>query len=159
MLGKIEGRRRRGRQRMKFLYGIADSMDMNEQAPVDSEGQGSLAYCSPWGHKESDTTEWLNNNTNYNIWQIDCQRGGAQYPLNEWKIPSKPMIIQLWMATSVSRADFWINFVEFWQICISRGGRVGGCEKEMHNRGYQQTKNPQRLESLHSVPKTVQGLV
>ena len=25
-------------------------------------GQGSLAYCSPWGHKESDTTEWLNNN-------------------------------------------------------------------------------------------------
>ena len=69
---------------MRFLYGIADSMDMNEQALVDSEGQGSLAYCSPWGHKESDTTKWLNNNTtNYNIWQIDCQRGGAQYPLNE----------------------------------------------------------------------------
>ena len=28
----------------------------------DSEGQGGLACCSPWGHKESDTTGWLNNN-------------------------------------------------------------------------------------------------
>ena len=32
-----------------------------EQAPGDDEGQGSLACCSPWGHKESDTTEQLNN--------------------------------------------------------------------------------------------------
>ena len=31
-----------------------------EQAPGDDEGQGSLACCSPWGHKESDATEWLN---------------------------------------------------------------------------------------------------
>ena len=31
-----------------------------EQAPGDSEGQGSLACCSPWGRKESDITEWLN---------------------------------------------------------------------------------------------------
>ena len=28
-----------------------------EQTPGDGEGQGSLAYCSPWGHKESDMTE------------------------------------------------------------------------------------------------------
>ena len=34
-----------------------------EQTLGDSEGQGSLVHCSPWGHKESDTTEWLNNNT------------------------------------------------------------------------------------------------
>ena len=32
-----------------------------EQAPEDSEGQGSLACCSPWGCKKSDTTELLNN--------------------------------------------------------------------------------------------------
>ena len=31
-----------------------------EQVPADSEGQGSLASCSPWGLKESDTTERLN---------------------------------------------------------------------------------------------------
>ena len=32
-----------------------------EQAPGDGEGQGSLTCCSPWGHKESDMTERLNN--------------------------------------------------------------------------------------------------
>ena len=32
-----------------------------EKALEDGEGQGSLACCSPWGHKESDTTERLNN--------------------------------------------------------------------------------------------------
>ena len=31
-----------------------------EQAPADGEGQGSLACCNLWGHKESDTTERLN---------------------------------------------------------------------------------------------------
>ena len=36
-----------------------------EQAPRDGEGQGSLTCCSPWGHKESDTTEQLNNNLNF----------------------------------------------------------------------------------------------
>ena len=34
----------------------------SEQTPGDTEGQGSLAGCSSWGRKESDTTEWLNNN-------------------------------------------------------------------------------------------------
>ena len=33
-----------------------------EQAPGDGEGQGSLACCNPWVHKELDTTERLNNN-------------------------------------------------------------------------------------------------
>ena len=35
-----------------------------ELALGDGEGQGSLACCSPWGCKESDTTEWLSNNCN-----------------------------------------------------------------------------------------------
>ena len=35
-----------------------------EQAPGDSEGQGRLVCCRPWGRKESDTTERLNNNSN-----------------------------------------------------------------------------------------------
>ena len=38
-----------------------------EQAPGDGEGQEGLACCSPWGHKESDTTEQLNNNKN-DLW-------------------------------------------------------------------------------------------
>ena len=57
MLGKIEGRRRRGRQRMRWLDGITDSMDMSLSKTVgDGEGHESLVCCGPWGHKESDTT-------------------------------------------------------------------------------------------------------
>ena len=57
MLGKIEGRRRRGRQRMRWLDGITDTMDEFEQTLEDGEGQGSLVCFSPWSRKESDTTK------------------------------------------------------------------------------------------------------
>ena len=59
MLGKIEDRRRRGRQRMRWSEGITDSMDMSEQNPGVGDGQGSLVCCDSWGRKESDTTERL----------------------------------------------------------------------------------------------------
>ena len=63
MLGKIEGSRRMGRQRMRWLDGIIDSMDMSLSKLRDDgqgDGQGSLACRSPWGCKELDTTEQLN---------------------------------------------------------------------------------------------------
>ena len=53
MLGKIEDRRRRGQQRMRWVDGITDSMDMSL-----SKLWGVL--YSPWGWKELDTTERLN---------------------------------------------------------------------------------------------------
>ena len=37
--------------------------DESEQTPRDGEGQGSLACCGPWGRKESETTERLNNSS------------------------------------------------------------------------------------------------
>ena len=45
---------------MRWLDGITDSMDISLSKLGVGDGQGSLAYCSPWGHKESDTTEGLN---------------------------------------------------------------------------------------------------
>ena len=62
MLEKIEGGRRRGRQRMRFLDGITDSMDMGlgELWELVMDRQGGLVCCGSWGHKESDTTEQLN---------------------------------------------------------------------------------------------------
>ena len=59
MLGKIEGRRRRERQRMRWLDGIINGREF-EQALGVGDGQGGLACCSPWGHKELNTTERLN---------------------------------------------------------------------------------------------------
>ena len=58
MLGKIEDRMRRGRQRMRWLDGITDSMDMSLSPFLGvGDGQGSLGCCSPWGLKELDVTE------------------------------------------------------------------------------------------------------
>ena len=57
MLGKFEGRKRRGRQRMRWLDGITDTMDMSLSNLQVVDGQGGLECCSPWGCKESDMTE------------------------------------------------------------------------------------------------------
>ena len=58
MLGKVEDRRRRGQQRMRWLDGITSSNGPEfEQTLGDGEGQEGLACCRLWGLKESDTTE------------------------------------------------------------------------------------------------------
>ena len=81
MLGKIEGRRRRGQQRMRWLDGFTNSMDMSlnklQEIGKDGEGRGSLACCSPWSCKESDTTYQLNNN-NY------CSQGWQSIMERAW---------------------------------------------------------------------------
>ena len=58
MLGRIEGRRGRGQQRDEMVgwHHWLNGQEF-EQAPGAGDGQGSLAYCSPWGCKESDKTE------------------------------------------------------------------------------------------------------
>ena len=62
ILGGIGGRRRRGRQRMRWLDGITDSMDVNlsELQELVMDREACLACCNSWSHKESDMTEQLN---------------------------------------------------------------------------------------------------
>ena len=61
ILGKIEVRRRRGWQRTEVEWHHWLSGHEFQQAPRDCEGHGGLACCSPWGHKDLDATEWMNN--------------------------------------------------------------------------------------------------
>ena len=65
IMGKIEDGLRRGRQRMRWLGGNTESLDMNLSNIWDLMMDGevwhaSMHPCSPWGHKESDMTEQLN---------------------------------------------------------------------------------------------------
>ena len=54
MLGKIEDRRRRGRQRMRWLDGVTDMMDVS-LSKLQEMVKGRLACCSSWGRGEADT--------------------------------------------------------------------------------------------------------
>ena len=80
LLGKIEGRRRRGRQRMRWLGGITNSMDMGLGRLVIGDGQGGLACCGSWSRKESDTTEWQNWTMKY---QKEKLRNQSHSPLQQ----------------------------------------------------------------------------
>ena len=60
MLGGVGGRRKRGRQRMRWLDGITDSGHGFGWTLGVGDGQEGLVCCGSWGHKESDTTEQLN---------------------------------------------------------------------------------------------------
>ena len=76
MLGKIEGQRRRGWQRMKWLDSI--NRQELEQTLEESEGQGSLACCSPWGHKESQLSNWTKTMAQFFV-SVDQKLQGRKY--------------------------------------------------------------------------------
>ena len=131
MLGKIEGRGRRGWQRMRWLHGITDSMDMSLGKLGVGDGQGGLVCCSPLGLKESDMTERLNwtelkEITQHCNWMVTedfyedrtfILRLDTVKKLDMWKAKEKiPKILrEKWNWTSWRVGRIQIMFIEPWR--------------------------------------------
>ena len=109
MLGGIGGRRRREWQRMRWLDGITDSMEFG-WTPGVGDGQGGPACCNSWGHKESDTTEWLNwTQLNWNEWS-----SGFPYFLQfKSEFGNKELMIWATVSSRFCFADF-IELLHLW---------------------------------------------
>ena len=74
-----------------------------EWAPGDTEGQGSLACCSPWGHKELDTNEGLNNNNNNFRYKLNKQGDKIQpwhTPFPIWNQSIIPCLVIIFASCS-----------------------------------------------------------
>ena len=67
-----------------------------EQALGDGEGQGSLACCSPWGHKELDTTEQLNNKN------LSLPQEEKDWKGKEKQVKNISFFLQSWPASSLA---------------------------------------------------------
>ena len=103
MLGKTEGRRRRGRQRVRWLM-ASPRLDGHEfeQAPGVGDGRGRLVCCSPWGYKESDTTERQNNsNSSYVVHYSRYNYLGQNGPCGQRIGSLKVVWVMVTVATSL----------------------------------------------------------
>ena len=98
MLGKIEGRRR-GQQRMRWLDGTSDTMDMNLSKLWKMEKDREACRAAVMGHKELDMTQWLNNSNNF--WQMRM-------------FYFKVINAFLW-----GRANLLLKWLTIWRICFS----------------------------------------
>ena len=114
MLRKIEDRRRRGWQRMRWLDGITDSMDMSlSKLRGDSEGQGSLVCSSPQGLKQSDMTEWLNS-------KVEDARG--KYRGGYWMLIQEKQTLRLFSYPRFRISFFYSAFSFGWLGLLWMGG-------------------------------------
>ena len=134
MLGKIEGKKRAEEDEMVGWYCRFSGQEF-EQTPGDSEGEGSLVCCNPWGHKELDMTEWLNNNNNLfcsKRWSTHINLGKKNFPI---------LVFEYW----------WNHLKQLWHVINS----MHFCKKiQAHNTSvylYTQRKSWKLKETLLAV--------
>ena len=132
MLGKIEGGRRRGRQRMSWLVGISDSMDMSLSKLQELMMQGGLVCFSPWGRKELDTTERLNDWTEVN-WSVSsrkCEAWTSQKMAVEASLKSEPSLsLPPFRKALLKLNPFWL-----WGNSVYGAEMMGRTEKWLFER-------------------------
>ena len=133
MLGQTEDKRRRGQQRVRWLGGITDSVDMSlSKLPGVVDGQGSLACCSPWGCKESTTTGQLNDSKDTSV--VPKLRSPGLELVTYKSVPHEPseQNLSLFLSTqhpperrhSINNFLNWLTNVFIWLhlVCIVAHG-------------------------------------
>ena len=112
-----------------------------EQTLGDREGQRSLASCSPWGHKELDTTELLNNNENLEVgWKR--KYGSTKYPSQDWKSTKTN-------SHSSQNDRWWQAWHQFLRVCTKNNWRNGDSYMKMQKRRAIKNTEVQLNYSVH----------
>ena len=119
MLEKIEGRRRRGRQRMVGCHHRLDGHGFGWTLGV-GDGQGGLVCCSSWGHKESDMTEWVNW-TNFSDRNLDMDSVISILTPQEWS-DSIPRSQKQWVLVLSLKFP---QFLHWTQSFLTTQGHLG----------------------------------
>ena len=121
---------------MRWLDGITDSTHEFEQTPGDSEGQGNLACCRTWGHKELGTTQRLNNNNCHYTWEQEnsaaqaesnsaSQHQGHSYLMSPlfgpWVLTSSEHHLAFWKRSQARNHKTVV--LPWWKLCsrLTRG--------------------------------------
>ena len=126
MLGKIEGRRRRVQQRMRSLGGITNTMHMGLGGLREL---GGLVCCGSWGHKESDTTKWLNwTELNQPAYSVHTRASTPSYFSPQfWQPKMSPDIAKCswtggqnhpWLRTAALNIwewEWWCRLIRLWK--------------------------------------------
>ena len=110
--GRDWGQERREQQRMRWLHGITDLMDMSLGELWVGDGQGGLACCNSLGRKESDTTEWLNWTEGTILKRRDITLPTKVYLV---KAIFFPVVMNGCESQTIKEAEHWrINAFELW---------------------------------------------